>query len=102
MSLQDFIARKYIKSNFMNRRIAWKELRNNSKCTSYLVASYPVGTGNSFPGCKAGRDEVTQSLQSSAEVKYAWGFTYTSSMSLYGMVFTCTDSLNATFKLRDT
>jgi hypothetical protein len=40
-------------------------------------ASYPVGTGGSFPGVKRSGRKADHSSPSSAEVKYAWSSTST-------------------------
>jgi hypothetical protein len=49
-------------------------------------ASYPMGTGGSFPGGKAPGREADHSLPSSVEVKNAWNCTSTPSIRLHGVL----------------
>jgi len=45
--------------------------------TGAQPASYPMGTGGSYPGDKAAGTWSWPSLPSSAEVKYAWNYNFT-------------------------
>jgi hypothetical protein len=49
-------------------------------------ASYPMGTGGSFPGVKRPGRRADHSPPSSAEVKNAWSYTSTHPIRLHGVV----------------
>jgi len=49
-------------------------------------ASYPAGTGASFPGVKQLESEADHSPPSTAKVKEAWNYTTTPPIHLHGVV----------------